>query len=176
MIAVNGPAIGASVTSASLCDGIIASERATFSTPFAALHVPPEGCSSEVFPKLLGDAASRMLGAQGVDADREGGARDRTCAVGRPPRRVDAGGASIAKTWIAAGRERTYPAGFTAAQLEEINARESKVLADAFLDAPFLMAQFSLPVGKGKRQLALVFLSLAKTRPLWKRLLRTPAR
>ena len=30
LIAVNGPAIGASVTSATLCDGIIASERATF--------------------------------------------------------------------------------------------------------------------------------------------------
>ena len=30
LVAVNGPAIGASVTSATLCDGIIASEKATF--------------------------------------------------------------------------------------------------------------------------------------------------
>ena len=40
--AVNGPAIGASVTSATLCDAIVASEKATFNTPFAALAVPAE--------------------------------------------------------------------------------------------------------------------------------------
>ena len=43
--AINGPAIGASVTSATLCDAIImAEEGATLSTPFARLGVPPEGC------------------------------------------------------------------------------------------------------------------------------------
>ncbi len=43
LIAANGPAIGACVTSATLADRIVASERATFSTPFARLAVPPEG-------------------------------------------------------------------------------------------------------------------------------------
>ena len=66
LIAVNGPAIGASVTSATLCDGIIASEKATFSTPFAALGVTPEGCSSVHFAQLMGSAnAERMLGKKG---------------------------------------------------------------------------------------------------------------
>lgn len=37
IVAVNGPAIGASVTSATLSDAIVASEKATFSTPFAKL-------------------------------------------------------------------------------------------------------------------------------------------
>ena len=42
LIAGNGPALGASVTSAALCDGIIASEKAIFLTPFARLEVPAE--------------------------------------------------------------------------------------------------------------------------------------
>ncbi len=63
LVAVNGPAIGASVTSATLCDGIIASEKATFSTPFAALGVTPEGCSSVHFSRIMNQAnADRMLG------------------------------------------------------------------------------------------------------------------
>ena len=66
LIAVNGPAIGATVTSATLCDGIIASEKATFSTPFARLGVTPEGCSSVHLPRLIGEqAALRMLGEEG---------------------------------------------------------------------------------------------------------------
>ena len=77
-MAANGPAIGATVTSAALCDGIIASERATFLTPFSRLCVAPEvcvlsckscsysshsqGCSSVHFQRLMGEAgAERML-------------------------------------------------------------------------------------------------------------------
>jgi enoyl-CoA hydratase/carnithine racemase len=46
VVAVNGPAIGAAVTSATLCDAIFCSTTATFVTPFAALGLPPEGTSS----------------------------------------------------------------------------------------------------------------------------------
>ena len=47
LVASNGPAIGATVTSAALCDGILASERATYLTPFTRLAVCPEGCARE---------------------------------------------------------------------------------------------------------------------------------
>ena len=66
LIAANGPGIGACVTSATLCDGIIASEKATFSTPFSALGVAEEGCSSVHFERIMGAAnARRMLGPEG---------------------------------------------------------------------------------------------------------------
>ena len=64
--AVNGPAIGASVTTATLCDALLMSAGATLSTPFARLNVPPEGCSSVHFAAVMGDSnAARMLGPEG---------------------------------------------------------------------------------------------------------------
>ena len=66
IIAANGPAIGACFTSATLCDCIIASDKATFSTPFARLGVTPEGCSSVHFERIMGKKnAERMLGPEG---------------------------------------------------------------------------------------------------------------
>ena len=63
LVAANGPAIGASVTSAALCDGIIASHKASFLTPFARLAVPAEGCSCVHFQRILGtESAHKMIG------------------------------------------------------------------------------------------------------------------
>ncbi len=177
LVAANGPAIGASVTSATLCDGIIAARSATFSTPFAALRVPEEGCSSEVFPKLLGeDQARRMLGEEGWKPTA-----DEALEIGLvqwvvPDEELMDEAHRIARRWIDEGPQRTYPAGFTRERLEAINARESKVLARAFLSTPFLMAQYAFLRSKGKLQLAAMFFAMAKSRPLWKRMLPAEAR
>ncbi|MFT5434324.1 MAG: peroxisomal 3,2-trans-enoyl-CoA isomerase [Myxococcota bacterium] len=172
LIAANGPAIGASVTSATLCDGIIASENASFNTPFARLGVTPEGCSSEMFGKLMGETnAQRMLGKEGwVPTGAE--ALDAGLVQWVVPHdQLLAEAHRIAKGWIDEGRERSFRASFTRDQLKAINARESQELADAFLAAPFLKGQMQFLWKKKKRQPAAMFCGLWLSRPLWSRLL-----
>ncbi len=172
LAAVNGPAIGASATSATLCDGIIASERATFSTPFAALGVCPEGCSSVLFARMMGEeAAARMLGPEGW---KPTGAEAHEVGLAQrvvPHEALLAEAQRIAEGWVEAGAKRTLPCGATLEELLEVNARESVGVADSFLSAPFLKGQFRFLWGKKKRGPAMTFLALWKTRPIWSRLL-----
>lgn len=172
LVAANGPAIGAPVTSATLCDGIVAAETATFSTPFARLGVTPEGCSSVVFERLLGArGAQRMLGPEGWTPTAREAKEAGLVQWVVPPDALLEEAMTIARTWIEEGRARTYPLGMTREQLQGINARESRELADAFLSPPFLMGQARFLWKKKKRSFALMFLGLRATHPAWSRLL-----
>ena len=170
--AVNGPAIGATVTSATLCDAIVASERATFSTPFAKLGVTPEGCSSVHLPRLIGaENAERMLGPEGWKPTAA-----EALAIGFvnelvPHEELLGRARALGESWIAEGHARSFRAGATREELKAINARESRALGDAFLAAPFLMGQYRFLRSKKKYGPAMTFLGLRLTRPAWARML-----
>ncbi|MFT5276379.1 MAG: peroxisomal 3,2-trans-enoyl-CoA isomerase [Glaciecola sp.] len=172
LVATNGPAIGASVTSATLCDGIIAANTSTFSTPFAALGITPEGCSSVHFARLMGDDnAQRMLGNEGW---RPNG--DEALAAGLvqwvvPKDYLQAEAQKIAQGWVSNGRSRTILAGSELSELQAVNTRESIELANRFLGADFLKGQFKFLWRKKKRMPSIVFLFLWLLRPLWKHFL-----
>jgi len=58
---VNGPAVGISVTVMGLFDAVYCTDKATFHTPFSQLGQSPEGCSSYLFPKMMGNAKAGEL-------------------------------------------------------------------------------------------------------------------
>jgi len=172
LIAVNGPAIGASVTSATLCSGIIASENATFSTPFARLGVPPEGCSSIHLPRLIGsDNAKRMLGEEGWKPSAEEALNIGLIQWLEPHVSLLSKAQTIAKGWVKSGSSRDYLANATRDELKSINAKESVAVADAMLSAAFLKEQARFFWRKNKKIPSLLFWSLWALRPLWGRLL-----
>jgi len=172
LVAVNGPAIGASVTSATLFNGIIASEKATFSTPFAALGVTPEGCSSVQFTRLMGEVnTERMLGSEGwkPTAEEARGAGLIQWVV--PHEKLGDEARRIAVEWIASGVQRSYRGGSERDELKAVNARESVALADAFLSAAFIKAQYRFLWSKKKWGPAVIFLAMLVSRPIWSRFL-----
>jgi enoyl-CoA hydratase/carnithine racemase len=172
LVAVNGPAIGASVTSATLCDGIIASEKATFSTPFAALGIPPEGGSSVQFARIMGQAnAERMLGEEGWKPTAGEALEAGLIQWVVPHDRLADEARRIAQDWISSGAVRSFRGGSDRDEIKAVNASESVELADAFLSAPFIKAQFRFLWGKKKRVPAITFLVMLVTRPVWARFL-----
>lgn len=172
LVAVNGPAIGASVTSATLCDGIIASEKATFSTPFGALGIPPEGCSSIHFERLMGrENADRMLGEEGWKPTAAEALEAGLVQWVVPHEMLKPEAQQIAREWINSGAQRSFRAGSKRDELKAVNARESVDLADAFLSTPFLRAQYKFLRSRKKWGPAAMFLAMIITRPLWSRLL-----
>jgi enoyl-CoA hydratase/carnithine racemase len=172
LVAVNGRAIGAPVTSATLCDAIVASDRASFETPFAKVGLPAEGCSSVHFPRLMGErAAQRMLGPEGWAPTAAEALDVGLVDAVVPHDELMSEAQCRAEGWVAEGRERTFRAGAERAELERVNARESERVADAFLSARFLMGRYRFLKSRKKTGPALAFLALRVTRPVWARLL-----
>ena len=172
LVAVNGPAIGASVTSATLCDAIIAADTSTYSTPFAALGITPEGCSSIQFATLLGEkTAQRMLKKEGWKPNAQEALAAGLVQWVVPKVQLQAEAQKIAQQWVTDGRSRKILGGIALSELQAVNKRESIELANRFLGAEFLRGQFTFLWRKKKHLPSMVFLLLWLLRPLWKRFL-----
>lgn len=62
IVAVNGPAIGLGASILPLCDVVWANEKAWFQTPYTTFGQSPDGCSTVMFPKIMGGpSANEML-------------------------------------------------------------------------------------------------------------------
>lgn len=169
LVAANGPAIGACVTSASTCDAILASEKATFLVPFARLTIPPEGCSSVHFERMMGKEAAKKMLEEGwkpsaVEAKEIGLVIDVV-----PHDQLMERAQEMAEDWAKKGKVKEIPAGGRVEEYKAVNAKESLDLADAFLSYPFLDAQYKFLKSKGKN--ATLFMILKTLRPLWSKLL-----
>ena len=173
--------------------GILASERATFITPFVKLCVPAEGCSSVHFQRTLGKATADKLLKEGAKIDAQEALR-----IGEisdlnillefnlipsyisgmagfvqevvPHCSLLSRSQTVAENWIREGRTRTIPGGQDVEEYKIVNKRESIQVADSFLSYNFLNAQENFLRSKGKKE-AKVFWFLKKSRPLWSRLL-----
>jgi len=68
---VNGPAVGIAATILGLMDAVYCTEKAWFHTPFTRLGLCPEGCSSYIFPKIMGPVKSNemLLFSKRITAD-----------------------------------------------------------------------------------------------------------
>jgi len=173
MVAANGPAIGACVTSATLCDAIIASEKATFSTPFAKLGVPPEGCSSVHFERIMGaENAQRMLGPEGWIPTAQEALKAGIVHQVVPHDNLMNSAQARAEQWVKEGHVRNFANNINIEEYRAVNMRESKDLADAFVSVPFIDGQYKFLKSKGKTQASNTFWFLKVTRPLWSKLLK----
>jgi len=171
LVAANGPAIGACVTSATLCDGIVASEKATFNVPFAALGITPEGCSSIHFERMMGPEVAKRLLDDGWKPTGAEAAEVGMVTEVVPHEKLMEKSQELAEKWVKEGRKRTIPGGGSIQEYKQVNLEESIKLADAFLSAPFLNAQYKFLKSKGKTGNAAAFWFLKSSRPLWSKLL-----
>jgi len=171
LVAANGPAIGACVTSATLADAIVAADCATFSTPFARLGIPPEGCSSIHFERIMSRVdADRMLGAAGWTPTAAEAKTAGLITEVVPSEELMEKSQQMAEQWISEGKTRWMLNKGSAEEYRNVNSKESIDLADAFLSPAFMEGQFKFCRSKGKNAQAAVFLILKMLHPLWSRL------
>lgn len=173
---VNGPIVGIAATTMALCDLRIGVNQVTVSTPFKALGMAPEGCSSYMFPRLLGDAmAQNMLHGSGtINSGAE------ALKAGFLTELVDDNSRLFAVAErealeIAEGRHPKVTQRFILAEpglrekLMVVNQHEVDVLEKAWVSRECFQALRKFLLSKGKTKEATALRVLDATRLLWDR-------
>ena len=106
-----------------------ASPTATFHTPFRALGIPPEGCSSINFEHLMGPANAAVMLMEGRKIDAEEAKEFGLVAeVAESPSALLDRAQAFAEGWVAAGRGRkTAEDPGWLEKLRRANCEESQV-------------------------------------------------
>ena len=173
--AVNGPAIGAAVTSMLLMDMVFSSENATFSVPFAKLGLPSEGCSTITFQERIGQpSATRMLGQENwIPTANE------ALDIGLIDQIVKEDQENLEWNVVKSASEYLHfkiKNGYKKRNLDEkkilylrqVNAKESANVANSVVSEKFLDAMFKFNMKRNKRLLSFFFWLAKWTLPLWK--------
>ena len=130
-VAANGPAVGATVTSATLCERIYCAPEATFSTPFVRLGLVPEGCSSVWFERTMGPEVAHRLLKDGATLSAAEALEAGMVEQVVPSEGLLDATQAAAEAWVASGRDRRIDELGAREELKEVNARESDALAQA---------------------------------------------
>lgn len=178
--AMNGPCIGAAATTATLADGIICNEKASMVTPFASLGLVPEGCSSYLFPKLLGDDLAHKMLEQGYKLGAqealERGLVAKLVETNYPDDSTEEDTALLAKAeehareFLDSNTGRSWSPE-ELETLKRVNAEESIALANALVSEKFFRAMEANAERRNNTAGKTIFQALRLTRPVWKFLL-----
>jgi peroxisomal 3,2-trans-enoyl-CoA isomerase len=169
---ISGPAIGIAVTTLLLCDVRLSVPDATFHTPFKALAQAPEGCSSYLFPKVLGAELARKMLVDGYtmkadEAHKHGFVNE----IVVPRENLLARAVAVAGELAEGKNGVPYKRATLAdrALLTEVNRHEADVLEDAWVSKECFAALADFMERKGQKAPAMAFRVLNATRPLWDR-------
>jgi peroxisomal 3,2-trans-enoyl-CoA isomerase len=181
VVGVTGPAIGIAVTTLALCDYRFCTPQSTFNTPFKALAQAPEGCSSHLFPKMMGQEMAKKMLVDGytmpaaeavrlkfmhelveradMGAKCEKTAMELACGKLKLTEKVNGAEPLTGKRMCLANAD----------QLRLVNRHEVEVLEEAWVSKECITALEKFMEKKGNKQGAFAMRLLNKTRFIWDR-------
>eukprot|EP00854_Cymbomonas_tetramitiformis_P022922 gene22922-27713_t len=168
--AVNGPAVGMAVTTASLTDVILAAPSASFHTPFVHIGLPPEGCSSFNFARIMGEENAAVLLKEGRKIDAQTALQFGFVKEVVPEPGLLERATQVAHDLMQNQPQRPIIRDNLVKKLQQVNAEESIALGQAVLEKPFLQANAKNATAKGDTATAWAFWGLLTMYPLISRL------